>query len=102
VSLYNRVELYFPQRHGRTAAAAAIKIQLIKVPPGLTCEYQSLGVCFNGSLTKARQRIWLQGRIRHPDQPDSEQQTVERCQTAYEGISQKSTKNAWRKAYLID
>jgi hypothetical protein len=84
------------------AAAAAMNLQLIKVPPGLTCDYQPLDVRFNGPLTKARQRIWLQERIRDPDQKDSEQKAVERCQTAYEGISKKSTMDAWRKAYLVD
>ena len=84
------------------AAAKRMKLKLIKVPPGLTCDYQPLDVRFNGPLTKARQRIWLEERIRHPEQPDSEQKAVERCQTAYEGISKKSTADAWRKAYLID
>lgn len=84
------------------AAAAAIDLELIKVPPGLTCEYQPLDVQFNGPMVKERQRIWLRHRMEFPDSKDSEQKAVERAQMAYEGISKSSTVDAWRKAYLVD
>jgi len=84
------------------AAAAAMDLQLIKVPPGRTYEYQPLDVCFNGPMTKARQRIWLEERILNPEQKDSEQKAVERCQMAYDSICRQSTIDAWRKAFLVD
>jgi hypothetical protein len=84
------------------AAAAAIRLKLIKVPPGLTCEYQPLDVQFNGPMVKERQRIWLRHRLACPDAKDSEQKAVERAQMAYEGISRSSTVDAWRKAFLVN
>jgi len=84
------------------AAAAAMNLQLIKVPPGLTCEYQPLDVSFNGPMVKERQKIWLRNRLAFPDTKDSEQKAVERAQMAYEGISGSSTIDAWRKAFLVD
>jgi len=84
------------------AAAAAIRLELIKVPPGLTCEYQPLDVSFNGPMVKERQKIWLRNRLAFPDAKDSEQKAVERAQMAYEGISGGSTIDAWRKAFLVD
>jgi hypothetical protein len=84
------------------AAAAALHMQLIRVPPGLTSEYQPLDVSFNGPMVKARQKLWLRNRVARPDCLDSHQAAVERCQIAYEGISRASTVDAWRKAYLVD
>jgi hypothetical protein len=64
------------------AAAAAMHLQLIPVPPRLTSEYQPLDVQFNGPMTKARQRLWMQQRLAHPDSKDSFQNAIERAQQA--------------------
>jgi hypothetical protein len=84
------------------AAAAAMHLQLIPVPPRLTSEYQPLYVQFNGPMTKARQRLWMQQRVQSPDSKDSFQNAIERAQLAYEAISRASTVDAWRKSYLVD
>lgn len=82
--------------------AAAMHLQLIKVPPGLTSYYQPLDVSFNGPMVKARQRIWLHQRLVNPAASDTHQNAVERAQLAYEGLSRASTIDAWRKAFLVD
>ena len=83
-------------------AALAIKLQLICVPKGTTSEYQPLDARFNGPMTKARQRLWTQQRMLHPDSLDSFQQAVERASQAYDSLSQHSTQEAWRAAFLLD
>lgn len=84
------------------AAAARLRIELIKVPPGLTSEYQPLDVKFNGPMTKARQAIWIKRRLTFPETKDSHQEAVHRAQVAYDGISRASTIDAWRAAFLVD
>lgn len=83
-------------------AASEMNLQLIKVPPGKTVEYQPLDVCFHGPMARARQRIWSERRHLLPDAADTFQAAVERAQLAYESMSKEATINAWRKAWLVD
>lgn len=84
------------------AAAAAMHLQLIRVPPGLTSMYQPLDTGINGPMTKIRQRLWLEARAARPDTLDNDQNAVERCSRAYQKISKDAIISAWRKAYLVD
>lgn len=83
-------------------AASEMRLQLIKVPPGKTIEYQPLDVCFHGPMARARQRIWSERRHLLPDAADSFQAAVERAQLAYESMSKQATTNAWSRAWLVD
>ena len=84
------------------AAAAAMNLQLIKVPPKQTMEYQPLDVCYHGPMSKARQRLWKEKRQLFPDAADSNQAAAERAQLAYEAMSRQAGIDAFRKAYLVD
>ena len=61
-----------------------------------------LDVGVNGPMLKARQRIWLQERIRRPGVGDTYQAAVERTQQAYDAMSKALVRGAFRKAQLID
>ncbi len=84
------------------AAAEEMGLRLIEVPGGCTSILQPLDVCFNGPMLKARQRIWREEKVARPDADDSFQAAVDRTQRAYAGMSQAATRDAWRKAQLID
>jgi len=84
------------------AAAAAMQLQLIKVPPGFTSEYQPLDAKFNGPMVKAREKLWSENKRKFPDKSDTEQAAVERAEIAYEAIGKVATIDAWKAAYLVD
>ena len=84
------------------AKAAAMQLRLIQVPGGCTSTLQPLDVGVNGPMLKARQRIWLQERIRRPGVGDTYQAAVERTQQAYDAMSKALVRGAFRKAQLID
>ncbi len=84
------------------AAAAAMKLQLIKVPPKQTIEYQPLDVCYHGPMSKLRQRLWKENRQLFPDAEDTNKAAAERAQLAYQAMSRKAGVNAFRKAFIVD
>lgn len=83
-------------------AAAAMNLQLIKVPPCQTVEYQPLDVCYHGPMTKARARLWTEQRTLMPDAADTFQAAVERSQLAYDSMSRQAGVDAFRKSYIVD
>lgn len=83
-------------------AAAAMQLELIKVPGGLTSTCQPLDTSFNGPMLKARQRIWRERKIARPADEDTYQATIERTQMAYESMSKEATLKGWKVALLID
>lgn len=84
------------------AAAEEMHLELIAVPGGTTSTLQPLDVCFNGPMLKARQRIWMETKVRRPDAEDTYQLAIERSQLAYESMSKDATRCAWIKAQLVD
>jgi hypothetical protein len=84
------------------AAAAAMHLQLIKVPsyPGATAQLQPLDVQFNGPMKNRRTHIWTQKKQRDPYAMDSEQAVIERVQLAYAAMDKASVIEAFRKAQI--
>lgn len=83
-------------------AAAAMNLELICVPGGLTSTCQPLDTSFNGPMLKARQRIWREMKVARPGDDDTYQATIERTQLAYESMSKEATLKGWKVAQLID
>jgi hypothetical protein len=84
------------------AAAGAIQLELIKVPPSQTVEYQPLDVCYHGPMANIRASIWMTQRMLFPDAVETNQGAVERAQLAYDAMSKKAGIDAFAKAYIID
>jgi len=84
------------------AAAAAIQLELIKVPPSQTAEYQPLDVCYHGPMANIRARLWMVQRRLLPDAKDTNQAAAERAQLAYDAMSKQAGADAFAKAYIID
>lgn len=82
-------------------AAAAMNLQLIEVPAGMTSSLQPLDVSFNGPMLKVRQKIWRKEKEKDAWEEETQQGAVERAQRAYESISREATIAAWRKAQLL-
>lgn len=83
-------------------AAAAMNLELIKVPPSQTDEYQPLDVCYHGPMAIIRASYWMVQRMLMPDAADTKQAAALRAQLAYDEMSKQAGIDAFAKAYIID
>lgn len=82
-------------------AAAAMNLELIKVPPGATSELQPLDVQFNSTLLNARKKIWRETKQQDAWAEDTPQAAVDRQARAYEARTRQEAREAFHKAHLL-
>ncbi|MDR3547045.1 MAG: transposase, partial [Candidatus Pacebacteria bacterium] len=83
------------------AAAAAIYLDLIQVPPGATSTLQPLDVQYNSTLLNTRKRIWREEKQRDALAEDSPRAAIERQSIAYHERTRAEGVAAFEKAYLL-
>jgi hypothetical protein len=83
------------------AAAAAMNLDLIQVPPGATSILQPLDVQYNSTLLNARKKIWRETKQWDALAEDSQRAAIERQSIAYSVRTRAEGVAAFEKAYLL-
>jgi hypothetical protein len=83
------------------AAAAAMNLRLIQVPPGQTAVCQPLDVQYNSTLLNTRKRLWSERKRADPWTEDSPQAAIDRQAQAYLARTKPEGVAAFAKANLL-
>ena len=83
------------------AAAAAMNLELIQVPPGATATLQPLDVQYNATLLNARKMLWREQKAQDAYAEDSHQAAIERQAMAYAARTKAEGVAAFRKSFLL-